>query len=58
MPDLHHLGYASNKQCFRSTTEVSSICDKCFSAVLVLSAYGMLFSSEEECSKRKDVWHF
>lgn len=53
MPDLHHPGYGSNKQYFRSTTEVSNILDKCLNAVLVLSAHGTLFSSEEECSKGK-----
>ena len=53
MPDLHHPGYGSDKQGFRSTTEVSNILDKSLNAVLVLSAHGMLFASEEECSRGK-----
>lgn len=53
MPGLHHPGYGPNKQRFRSTTEVSNISDKSLNAVLVLSAHGMLFLSEEECSRGK-----
>lgn len=53
IPDLHHLGYGSNKQHFRSTAEVSNILDKSLNAALILSANSMLFSSEEECSRGK-----
>lgn len=53
LPDLYHAGYGSNKQLFRSTTEVSNILAKSLNAVLILSARGMLFLSEEERSRGK-----
>lgn len=53
MPGLHHPGHGSNKQCFRSTTEVSNILDKSLNTTLILSVQVMLFSSEEECSRGK-----
>lgn len=53
MPYLHHPGYGSNKQRFRSTAEVSNILDRSLNAVLILSARDMLFLSEEEHSKGK-----
>lgn len=53
MLDLHHPGYGPNKQCFRSTTEISKILDKSLNPVLTLLAHSMLFLSREECRRGK-----
>lgn len=55
MPGVHHPGHGSNKQYFRSTTEVSNILDKSLNTELILSVQGMLFSSERNVAEERRV---
>lgn len=55
MPGLHHPGRGSNKQCFRSPTEVSNILDKSLNTALILSIQGMLFLSERNVAEERRV---